>query len=299
MTEEQHGANVETPIGTKKLTSPDDNNYSQYSQSPMRSSSDQQDSFFEYQNCKLFFDKATLIGYNGSNMPFIFFKNRINALMDVCPIKNSHLMLLGCSCVGLAGQTIANIVADTPGLSEIQRIDMCLERLSQHFGVRSGFFAEPEIRKYRYGAKLPSALAFALKEFKDQLSSCLLYARAYNQSDKLEERFVVDLAKRLPFSTRQDFLKYLSSRFGHTNEPSFQSLFEFVLHEEESKSSDFGILLLSDRDDARGAKESLKNKSICPVRQTLVGSPDKSKWSPKNNRRRYNNVLANKSDSVE
>ena len=67
----------------------------------------------------------------------------------------------------------------------------------------------------------------------------------------------------------------------------------------ECKSSDFGILLLSDRDDARGAKESLKNKSIFPVRQTLVGSLDKSKWSPKNNRRRYNNVLANKSDSIE
>ena len=110
---------------------------------------------------------------------------------------------------------------------------------------------------------------------------------------------MVDLAKRLPFFTRQDFLKYFSSRFGHRNEPSFQSLFKFVSHEEECKSSDFGILLLSDRDDARGAKESLKNKSICPVRKTLVGSPDKSKWSPKNNRRRYNNAFANKSDSVE
>ena len=61
----------------------------------------------------------------------------------------------------------------------------------------------------------------------------------------------------------------------------------------------FGILLLSYRDDARGAKKSLKNKSIFPVRKTLVGSPNKSKWSPKNNRRRYNNVFANKSDSVE
>ena len=68
----------------------------------------------------------------------------------------------------------------------------------------------------------------------------------------------------------------MSSRFGHTNEPSFQSLFEFVSHEEECKSFDFGILLLSDRNDARGAKESLKNKPICTVRQTLVGSPDKS-----------------------
>ena len=256
LTEKQHGATVEPPILAKKLTSLHVNNYSQYSQSLMRSSFNQQDFFFEYQNCKLFLDKATLIGYNGSNMPFIFFRNRINALMDVFPFKNSHLTLLGCSCVGLAGQTIANIVADRPGLSENQRIDICLERLSQRFGVRGGFFAEPQIRKYCYGAKLPSASSFVLKEFKDQLSQCLLYARAYNQSDKLEGRFVVDLAKRLPFFTRQDFLKHLSSRFGHINEPSFQSLFEFVSYEEECKSSDFGILLLRDGGDARGAIES-------------------------------------------
>ena len=94
-------------------------------------------------------------------------------------------------------------------------------------------------------------------------------------------------------------MKYLSSRFGHTNEPSFQSLFEFVSHEEECKSSDFGIFLLSDRDEACDAKESFKNKSICPVRQTLIGSPDKSKWSPKNSRRRHNNIFTNKPDSVE
>ena len=171
-----------------------------------------------------------------------------------------------------------------------------LECLSQRFGVRVGFFAKPKIRKYRYEAKLPSASAFALKEFKDQLSQCILYARAYNQSDKLEGRFVVDLAKRLPFSTRQEFLKYLSSRYGHTNEPSFQSLFKFASHKKERKFSDFGILLLNDRGEARGAKESFKNKSVCPVRQTLVGTPDKSKWSPKSDRKRFNNVFRNKSD---
>ena len=177
--------------------------------------------------------------------------------MNVCPFKKSHLTLLGCFCVDVAGQTIANIVADTPGLSEIQRIrrrlkgilhsrsdinrtgaeglsfyyprllhcldqmlavmslsqhrvssfktirriDMCLQRLSQRFGLRGGFFGEPEIRKYRYGTKLPWASAFALKEFKDQLSQCLLYAGAYNQSDKFEGWFVTDLAKRLLFST--------------------------------------------------------------------------------------------------
>ena len=73
---------------------------------------------------------------------------------------------------------------------------MSLEWLSQRFGVRGGFLSEPEIRKYRYGNKLVSSSANIMKEFEDQ---CLLFARAYNQREKLEDSFVLDLAKRLPF----------------------------------------------------------------------------------------------------
>ena len=148
--------------------------------SPAQSGSTQQDSFFQYQNCHTFIDKASLINYNGSNMPYIFFHNSIKALMDSCPFENSRLTLLQAACVGLAGQNIADLVADTPGLSEARRIEMSLERLLQKFGVRDGFYAEPEIHKFRYGNKLKSDLAFALKDFKDQLSQCLLDAKAYN-----------------------------------------------------------------------------------------------------------------------
>ena len=154
--------------------------------SPVQSGSTQQDSFFQYQNCRTFIDKASLINYNGSNMPYIFFHNRIKALINSCLFENSRLTLLQAACVGLAGQNISNLVADTPGLSEARRIEMSLERLSQRFGVRGGFYAEPEIHKFRYGDKLKSDSAFALKEFKDQLSQCLLYAKAYNQPDKVE-----------------------------------------------------------------------------------------------------------------
>ena len=158
----------------------------------------QQDSFFQYQNCRTFIDKASLINYNESNMSYIFFHNRIKALMDSCPFENSRLTLLQAACIGLAGQNIANLVADTPGLSEARCIEMSLERLSQRFGVRGGFYAEPEIRKFRYGDKLKSDSAFALKNFEDQLSQCLLYAKAYNHPDKVEGLFVLDLAKCLP-----------------------------------------------------------------------------------------------------
>ena len=91
------------------------------------SSSNQQDNFFEYQNGKMFLDKAALIKFNGNNMPFIFFKNRITALMRSCPFTNVHLTLLQAACDGAAAQTIANLMSDTPGLSETQRINMRME----------------------------------------------------------------------------------------------------------------------------------------------------------------------------
>ena len=65
-----------------------------FSPSSSNSSAEQQNCFFGYQNCKTFMDKAALIGYDGVNMPFIFFKNRINALMDSCPFERARLILL-------------------------------------------------------------------------------------------------------------------------------------------------------------------------------------------------------------
>ena len=44
------------------------------------------------------------------------------------------------------------------------------------------------------------------------LKICLLYARAYNQREKLEDSFVLDLAKRLPFEAKQKYLEFLVKR---------------------------------------------------------------------------------------
>ena len=98
---------------------------------------------------------------------------------------------------------------------------MSLERLSQRFGVEGGFLSEPEVRKYRYGAKLSSSSANSMREFKDQLSQCLPYARAYDKRDKLEGCFVLDLAKRLPAEVKKKYLDFLLNRFTRTNEPTF------------------------------------------------------------------------------
>ena len=102
-------------------------------------------------------------------MPFIFFKNRIYALMDNCPFESACFTLLRAACARRAAQMIANSTSDTPDLSEKDRIQMSLERLSLQFGVCGGFLSEPEIRKYRCDNKLISSSINIMKEFKDQL----------------------------------------------------------------------------------------------------------------------------------
>ena len=56
--------------------------------------------------------------------------------------------------------------------------------------------------------KLSSGSANLLREFKSEISTCLIYAKAYRKTDKLEGRFVLDLAKRLPTEVKQRYLDF-------------------------------------------------------------------------------------------
>ena len=229
---------------------------------------EQQENFFQYQHSKTFLDKAALIKYEGKT-PFIFFKNRVEALMASCPFEEMRLTILESSCINLALQVIMNIVADSPGVSEEDRIKMCLDRLEQKFGIRGGFLAEPEVRKIRYGSKLSSGSANLLREFKSEISTCLIYAKAYRKTDKLEGCFVLDLAKRLPTEVKQRYLDFLLMKFESTNEPSFQSLIDFISREETLKGTDFGFMLLGDVVETKKLPDRDKTPSFKVRRLTL------------------------------
>ena len=81
----------------------------------------------------------SFIGYDGNNFPFVFFRNRIKALMASCPFKTYRLTVVQAACIRTVAQIIADLVADTTGLSEEDKLSMSLERLSQKFDVRGGF----------------------------------------------------------------------------------------------------------------------------------------------------------------
>ena len=58
--------------------------------------------------------------------------------MDSCPFEGALITLLQADCAKAAAQTIAKLTTSTPGLSEKDRIEMSLERLSQRFNVCGG-----------------------------------------------------------------------------------------------------------------------------------------------------------------
>ena len=212
---------------------------------------------------KDFLDEAVLIGYDGVNMPYVMFYNQIMNLMSRCPYQDRRLPLLRAACVRTASQTIAVVISDTPGLNDDAKIKMALDRLSQRFGVHGGFANEPEVQKIRHGPKMSSTSAVAWKTFKDELTQCFVFAHSYRKPELLEGRLVVDLARRLPTYAKQRYLDFLSDQFGKTSDPTFDSLMKFVIREEDSKSSDFGVHLMAEERSERASRSSVKN-SNCP-----------------------------------
>ena len=80
----------------------------------------------------------------------------------------------------------------------------------------------------------------------------------------LEGRLVVDLPRRLPNFAKQRFLDYLNDRCGITCDPTFGNLMEFVKREEDSKSSDFSVQLMTDKKSERVTKYNDKS-SVFPA----------------------------------
>ena len=106
---------------------------------------------------------------------------------------------------------------------------------------------------------MTSTWATAGKTFKGELTQCFVFAYSYKKPELLEGRLVVDLLRRLSTYAKQRFLDFLSDRFGRTGDPTFVSLLEFVEREEDNKSSDFGVQLMTDEKSERTSKPSAKS----------------------------------------
>ena len=86
-----------------------------------------------------FLAEAVLIGYDGTNMPYIMFYNQIMNFLNKYYYSDRKLVLFRAACVRTAAQTIAVLISDTPGFKNDVKVNMTLNRLTEGFGVRGGY----------------------------------------------------------------------------------------------------------------------------------------------------------------
>ena len=95
------------------------------------------------------------------------------------------------------------------------------------------------------GPRLIGTDAASWRKFCEELLDCQMYAATYKRLDYLERSLVGNLTKRLPTYVHQRF-DFLNNNFGETEDQRFDGLLQFVIEEENAKSTDFGSCLINE-----------------------------------------------------
>ena len=119
-----------------------------------------------------------------------------------------------------------------------QRIEKASDRLRQRYGVFGGLTSEPKIMAIRHGVKV-SFNATSLKLYNEDLNTLEVYAYAHDEYEKLSGQLLLDTANRLSNVLKWRYLDYLAKNDKTLNQPSFESLRRFVVHEIKMTTSDY------------------------------------------------------------
>ena len=109
------------------------------------------------------------MGYDGSNLAFVFYKNQVRRLIDKNPYDARRLEVLRLSCVGQSREMINLFFAPIKSMTTAQRIEKTFSRLRQSIGVTRRLTPEPKIRSIRHDPKV-SHNSVSLKLFKENLN---------------------------------------------------------------------------------------------------------------------------------
>ena len=106
----------------------------------------------------------------------------------------------------------------------------------------------------RTGPRAATSVA-SLKGFDKDLNTLEVYAHAHDELDKLSRQLMLDTANRLPGVLKRRYLGYLVKKSISLNQPGFESLREFVVHELNIMTSDYGksFFKSDDKDRASGS----------------------------------------------
>ena len=226
--------------------------------------------YLERQGRNEYINLASKIGYDGSNLAFVFYENQVRRLMDESPYDECRLEVLRASCVGQSREMINLFCAPMKSMSTAQRIEKALSRLRQRYGVTGRLTSEPKIGSIRHGPKVSHNSA-SLKLFNEDLNTLEVFAYAHNEYDKLSGQLLLDTASRLPNTLKRRYLDYLKKVNVSLNQPSFQSLCDFVLLEIEMTTSDYALAFFKSEDKDK-TKEQIVGRGEVRVRRAAVGS---------------------------
>ena len=197
-------------------------------------------------------------------------ENQVRRLMDESPYDERRLEVLRSSCVGQTREMINLFCAPMKSMTTAQRIEKAFSRLRQRYGVKGRLTSEPQIRSILHGPKVSHNSA-SLKLFNEDLNTLEVFAYAHNEYDKLSGQLLLDTASRLPNTLKKRYLDYLKKNNVSLNQPSFQSLRDFVLLEIEMTTSDYALAFFKSEDKDK-TKEQIIGRGEVRVRRAAVGS---------------------------
>ena len=131
---------------------------------PANNSEPMLNAYLERQDRNEFINLASEIGFDGTNIAFVFYENQVRRLMDESPYDERRLEVLRASCVGQPREMVNLFCAAMKNMSTAQRIEKALDRLRQRYGVSGGLTSEPKIIAIHHGAKI-ALISTSLKSF--------------------------------------------------------------------------------------------------------------------------------------
>ena len=142
--------------------------------------------------------------------------------------------VLRASCIGQPRDMVNLFFTPMRNMNIYKRIERALDRLRQRYDVSGGLTSEPKIAKIRTGPRVAMSVAL-LKAFNEDPNTLEVYAHAHDELDKLYEQLRLDTANRLSGMLKRS---YLDKKSINLNQPGFESLCEFVVHELKIMTSD-------------------------------------------------------------
>ena len=164
--------------------------------------------YLERQGRNEYINLASQMGYDDSNLTFVFYENQVRRLMDESPYDERRLEVLLASCIGQPREMINLFCAPMRGMTTAQLIEKALSRLRQRYGVTGGLTSEPKIIAIHRGPKV-SHTSVSLKLFNEDLNTMKVFAYAHGEYNGLSGQLLLDTANGLPNLLKSRYLDYL------------------------------------------------------------------------------------------